>query len=157
MTVPPILSAAWPLDVAIAAVIEAERARAGSLLETLLDTPAVYSGEARDAGGLLLPIASAYVVLGSSSENNAAGATFRRPKASNTVTLDIWTADTSKRVGALVYGELRRLMHRQPLTLADYGTVVGSLELVVSMPDPHRTAYHVQARYTVLSFPPRAT
>jgi hypothetical protein len=144
------LSAAWPLNVAIAAVIEAEVAREGSPLSALLDTPPVYSGIV-DPPTTVLSVGR--IVLAASQENDAAG-TFSRLGMENIETIDIWTADTSKKTSLMIYGALKPLLHRVPLAVADYGTVRGSLELIVTMLDPSREQYHAQARYTAYSLNP---
>lgn len=152
----PKLSAAWVLDTAIAAAIEAEHARTGAALGALLNTPPVYSGEARAGDGSPVVLAPAYVVLGGSSEGDAPGSAFRRRRRENTLTLDIWTADTSKRTAMLIYAEVARVLNGQAVALEGYGSVRLALELVVSMMDPGRAAYHAQCRVHVLSFPPAA-
>lgn len=157
MTVPAQRSAVWALDVAIAAVIDAEHARTGAALGALLNTPAVYSGEARAPDGGLIPLEPAYIVLGASQERDTVGSAFRKPRRENLLSLDIWTADTSKATGMRIYQELARLLNAQTLALANYGTVRLGLELVLSLPDPSRAAYHVTCRVRVLSFPPPAS
>lgn len=143
------VSAAWPLDVAIAAAIEAEHARDGSALVALLDTPPVWSGLVPE--GVALNVGR--VVLSESSEGDGPG-TWSRIGMTNTVGLDIWTADTSKKSALLISGVLRTLLHRQPLTLTGYGIMVGSYELLISMLDPSRAQYHAVARYTATSLNP---
>lgn len=145
----PALSAAWPLNVGIASVIETEWARAGSALGALLDDPPVYSGEVPQG----TPMATGRVVLSSSHESDAPGS-FTRIGMTNVEGIEIWTTDLSKQSCLSIVGELRKLLHRVPLAVAGYGTVIGSLELVISMEDPSRQQYHASARYTAYSLNP---
>lgn len=142
-------SAAWPLSLALATVIETEFARAGSTLGTLLDSPPVYSGDVPQG----VPLTLARVILGASQENGAGG-TFTRVASTNAESIEIYTADLSKRTALLIFGELRALVHRVPLALSGYGTVRGSLELIISMLDPSREQYHASARYIAYSLNP---
>jgi hypothetical protein len=145
----PALSAAWPLNVAIASVIETEWARAGSNLSTRLDDPPVYSGEVPQGAALTV----GRIVLSGSQENDAPG-TFTRIGMMSIEGIEIWTANTSKKTCLEIVAELRALLHRTPLVVAGYGTVIGSFELIISMEDPDRHVYHGSARYTAYSLNP---
>lgn len=145
----PALSAAWPLNIAIASVIEAEFARPGSALGALLDNPPVYSGEAPQGTAMTV----GRIVLSSSQESDAPGS-FTRIGVTNIEGIEIWTTDLSKQSCLSIVAELRKLLHRVPLAVIGYGTVIGSFELVISMEDPSRQQYHGSARYTAYSLNP---
>lgn len=143
------VSAAWPINVALATAIETETARDGSALGALLDTPPVYSGEVPQGVTLTL----GRILLGASQENDGPG-TFSKIGMTNAEAIEIYTADLSKRSALLIVTELRRLLHRAPLVIEGYGTVRGSFELMISMLDPSREQYHASARYTAYSLNP---
>ena len=146
------LSNAWPLNEALSDAITAELARSGSSLPALLDVPPIYSGVV-DPPATLLSVGR--IVFQASQENDDAG-TFTRMGMRNIETVDLWTADTSKKTVLILHGLLRALLHRQPLVCAGYGTVRGNWELVITMLDPSREQYHGQCRYTAYSLNPHS-
>ncbi len=157
MTAPASVSAIWPLNVAIAAAIEAARADDTSVLGSplddggpiVLDAPAVYSGQVPVG----TPLTSAYIVLGMSQEVTSPGVFRRRGKA-NVETLDVWTSDRSKRTAVIVAGALLALLDGAALALEGYGTVRGRCETVLTIQDPSTRQYRAQLRYTAKSFNP---
>lgn len=157
MPVPSSTSAVWPLNVAITDAIGVARANGvvnlGTALDVggviALDDPPVYSGQAPQG----VAIVSAYVVLSDSAELASAGS-FRRRGRENVETIDVWTADQSKRTAAAIAGALIALLDGQPLACPDYGTIRGRCELVITLADPGTKAYRAQLRYTARSFNP---
>lgn len=163
----PTVSAVWPLNVAIAAAIEAARAAEVENLGTpldlgddeadppteegpiALDSPAVYSGQVPQGTSIV----SAYVVLSASQQSRGRG-TFRRKALENVETLDVWTADQSKRTAGLIGDALIRLLDGVDLVLAGYGTVRGRCEMVITLADPSTQQYRSQLRYTAVSLSP---
>lgn len=158
----PTVSAVWPLNVAIAAAIDAAIADEVTDLGTAigggavgpdapraLDDPAVYSGQVPEGTGMV----SAYIVLASSAQVKGRG-TFRRRGLENVETIDVWTADLSKYTAGRIADALVRLLNGVPLELVGYGTVRGDCEIVLTVADPTTRNYRAQLRYTARSLSP---
>lgn len=158
----PTVSAVWPLNVAIAAAIDAAIVAGVDALGTgidggivgpnnprALDDPPVYSGQVPEN----VEIVSAYIVLASSAQMKGRG-TFRRRGLENVETVDVWTADQSKYTAGRIADALVRLLNGVPLALAGYGSVRGDCEIVLTVADPSTRNYRAQLRYTARSISP---
>lgn len=137
------VSALWPIDLALAAAIQAD----GPTM-ALLAGQGVYSIRA-PAGAVM-----DYVVIGDSEEADTFRALMRQ--GSNAVlTLDVWSGMTESRAGVLaIYNALRKLLHTTALPVDPSSGVTfcrGSLELVTVLADRDSAATHGILRYTVLS------
>lgn len=153
----PTVSASWPLNVAIAAAIDAAVvagvAALGAPIDVggprALDDPAIYSGQVPEGTAIV----SAYIVLASSQQSTGRG-TFRRRGLENVETIDVWTADLSKRTALAIGDALVTLLDGRDLTLDGYGRMRGRLELVITLADPSTRQYRAQYRYTAFSLSP---
>lgn len=161
----PTVSAVWPLNVAlsaaIAAAIDDEVPYLGTGIDgqpvaddnpRALDDPPVYSGQVPENTAIV----SAYIVLSNSAQNTGRG-TFRRRGNENVETIDVWTADQSKRTALLIAGALVALLDGRDLALEGYGTVRGGrCEVVITLADPSTRQYRAQLRYTAMSLSPES-
>lgn len=148
-------SFAYPIDRAIVAAVLADTG-AGGLMDPaapLLNASApVWSGEANNGA------TPDYLVLGDSSEVEApAAATFDRYALDNTVTVHVWTRDTSRHSATRILARLLAILHRRPLALTaednvtPLATVRGTFSTVSILRDPGGDVAHGVGRYEVIS------
>jgi hypothetical protein len=139
----PAQSFAWPLDRAVAAVIEGDTG-IGGLLDPAgprLASPPVWSNVAIRGAPL------DYIVIGESTEGESAATPFGGYARDNALTLHVWTRDLSKRSALVILSRLVTLLHRRPLDLVDDAgaplrTVVGEFSIITVVPDPSGEATH---------------
>lgn len=149
----PAKSRSWPLDRAVASIIEGDTG-VGGLLDPagpLLATPPVWSGFAPD--GAVLD----YIVIGNGSEVESAGTPFGGWAFENTLDLHVWTRDRSRKTASLILGRLLTLLHRRPIVLLDdadvvLGTVAGPFAILTVLPDPSGETAHGVGRLAIESY-----
>lgn len=143
MTAP--VTAAWPLQVALAAALEGDAQLQAALGGTPAD-PRVDSGR-RPEEATGAPPAPPFLVLGSSGEapRGAFGPTARRLH-DQSVTIDVY--GRTKPDALALYGHLVRVLDDAPLACAGHRAVRGAVRLVLDVPEPDGQAHHAVVRYT---------
>lgn len=129
-------SFAWPLDKAVAAVFEGD-VGIGGLRDPagpMLATPPVWSGVASPGAAL------DYIVLGASTDVESFSTPFGGYARDNSLTVHVWTRDTSKRSALRILSRCVTLLHRRPLDLVDdlgapLRTVRGDFAILSVVPD----------------------
>jgi hypothetical protein len=142
-------SSLWPVEVAVAAAINAD-----SALEDLLAGDRVYSriapAKIADPDDAALEIDTPYpfVVLGERTESQENR--FDDPGERGSLTIHIWSREIGNRQLSLIYDELARVLG-VPLTLSDGVMFAGWLEYVTDSYDQEGEAMHGIAEYRRLT------
>lgn len=136
------MSAAWPLDVAVAAALLADATLAARLAGDKL-----YSGVAPKNADF------DYLVLGDGPEEQFR--TFGRQGHSNDLAVHIWSRGQAKKGVLLIYKDIERVLDRQKLPLNADGSVHTMVQmgtrLQTVVPDLDGVTFHGVARVEVLS------
>lgn len=133
------MSAAWPIDVAVAAALTGD-----ALLAARLVGDKLYSGVApKDA-------LFDYLVLGDGSEDQFR--TFGRQGHTNDLAIHIWSRGLQKQGVLLIYDDIERVLDRQILSLTGNTMVQLATRLQAVLADPDGITFHGVARAQVLSF-----
>lgn len=127
------MSVQWPLEAALAARLTGDAPYVAAV------TGGTHAGKSPQ--GATMP----RVVVGERTETDDSGHDWEG--AETTVTFHIY-ATTSKTV-LTIYGHLRRLLHRVPLTIGGHAYQMGTLELVTTMVDDDGTAMHGVVRFRI--------
>lgn len=134
------MSAAWPIDVAIAAALNAD----GTLAAKLAGDK-VYS--------LVAPKDSVfpYLVLGDGPEDQFR--TFGRQGHANDLAIHIWSQTDQKKGVLTIYDDLERILDRQKLALANPANTMVRMatKLQTILVEPDGITFHGVARVEVLS------
>jgi hypothetical protein len=135
------VSAAWPIDVAVAAAFIAD-----GTLAALLAGDRVYS--------LVAPKDSAfdYLVLGDGPEEQFR--TFGRQGHTNDLAVHIWSQGRAKQGVLTIYDSIERILDRHTLALTNpQNTMVRmATRLQAVLVEPDGVTFHGVARVSVLSF-----
>lgn len=132
------MSAAWPLDVAVAAAFNAD-----ATLAAKLAGDKVYSLVAEKDSPF------DYIVLGDGPE--AQFRTFGRQGHANDLAIHIWSQGQAKKGVLDIYGDIERILDRQRLVLTGHTAVRMATRLQAVLVDPDGVTFHGIARAEVLS------
>lgn len=130
-------TAAWPIDVAVAAAIEADAAIM-ALLAGGVHSIVAPEGTRLD-----------YVTLGSTSEGDFDA--FGAEGNDGVLTVHVWTAVMGKGPALAIYGHLQRVLNNVPLVLDGQRHLDGTLSLLDVRPDVDNRSMHLIARYRYLT------
>lgn len=132
------MSAAWPLDVAVAAALTGD-----GTLAALLAGDKLYS--------LVAPKDSPfdYLVLGDGPEDQFR--TFGRQGHANDLALHIWSRTDQKKGVLVIYDHIERILDRKIIALTGNTMVRMATRLQTILADPDGITVHGVARVTVLS------
>lgn len=128
----------WPIEVALAAAINAD-----ATLATLLAGDRVYS--------LWAPPNAPFDYITLGDVNESASSRFHRPGTITNETLHLWSRAGGKQGVAAIYAALVALLDGNVLALSDGRMLRGRMELTTVLADPDGKTAHGVARYTVLA------
>lgn len=132
------MSAAWPIDVAVAAAITGD-----VTLAALLAGDKVYSLVAKKNAPF------DYIVLGDSPESQFR--TFGRGGHANSLTVHLWSQKTQKKGPLTMYDNIERIFDNKPLVISGHTRVSTSTRLITVLADPDGVTFHGVASIDVLS------
>lgn len=129
-------AAAWPIQKAVAAAINADAAIAARLGGDKVYSGSVPAGTAFDYITMLGPSESDYAL-------------FARGGSSCVLTLGLYCKEKGQRKTAELYGELHRVLHNATLVLDGHAQAIASLQLIDIQPDPDGSYQHGVVRVNI--------